>query len=58
MLLTTRLGILSLTYFSHAGCQQAAEQAHLAMYHPEHLSLGHSFQEALKLMLAHIYLFL
>lgn len=28
------------------------------MYHPDHFSLGHSFQEELKLMLAHIHLFL
>lgn len=37
MFLKNNLGIVSLAYVSHAGCQQTAEQMCFAMYHLDHL---------------------
>lgn len=37
MFLKNKLGIVSLTYVSHTGCQQTAEQTCFAMYHLNHL---------------------
>lgn len=43
VVLNTKLGILSLTYFS---CQQAAGQACFAMYHPDHLVWDTAFRKS------------